>query len=744
MKKHLSLLFLFALSQQLVFAQVTTNKTLLGVVYKDANNWTAVGEEGTITGYQSNIPKTWLQGVSFADANNGIAVGWNGKIVRTTDGGETWTEQNSSTIHMLYNVAYTDVNTGTVIGSFGHIRRTTNGGTTWTQQTSGTGNFLHGISFIDNNIGWVVGSNGTILRTTNGGTTWAAQASGTSAWLYGVSFTDAFTGTAVGWNGTILRTTNGGTTWTSQNSGTFQWLKDVHFVDSNNGIVVGCGGTILHTTNGGQNWVPRSSGTTSNLYSVSFSNANNGVVVGEAGTILTTTNGGNSWVIQSGGNSQVYSFNFVYSGIRRNYFVFLPQNYSDQNNFPVIINLHGAGHYIQDFMYLTTMNKAADTSGFIAVYPNSVSGTWFHPNDLGFMNELIDTLTARYSIDLARIYVAGFSNGGRMAQEIGCQLSERVAAIAAVSGTIQGSTISSCFSTAAPPVFYMHGTNDPIVPYSGVQQTLNFWITRNEATAFVDSVDLPDIDPLDGCTVTKYTYKNNSGEARVVFYKINNGGHQWPGSPQTTPNNSPTNMDISTSAEILNFVKDFVVPVELVSFAATVQGNSINLTWTTATELNNLGFQVERRSPNTEWNNIGFVNGHGTTTETKFYSFIDSDLNPGTYSYRLKQIDFDGTFEYSPVVEVEVSVPDKFSLSQNYPNPFNPATSIRFRIADFGFVSLKVYDLLGREVATLVNEEKPAGSYEVSFDASQLSSGVYIYRLTAGSFSATNKMTLLK
>jgi hypothetical protein len=205
-----------------------------------------------------------------------------------------------------------------------------------------------------------------------------------------------------------------------------------------------------------------------------------------------------------------------------------------------------------------------------------------------------------------------------------------------------------------------------------------------------------------------------------------------------------SNEDRVAIEEYLVIKYNLIVPVELVSFAATVQGNSINLAWATATEVNNLGFEIQRSNDNVDFFTIGFTKGNSTTTEAKTYSFNDRDLNPGKYLYRLKQIDFDGTFEYSSVIEVEIFSPDKFSLSQNYPNPFNPSTVISYQLPASGNVTLKVYDLLGREVATLVNEEKPAGSYEVSFDASQLSSGVYIYRLTAGNFSATNKMTLLK
>ncbi len=187
-------------------------------------------------------------------------------------------------------------------------------------------------------------------------------------------------------------------------------------------------------------------------------------------------------------------------------------------------------------------------------------------------------------------------------------------------------------------------------------------------------------------------------------------------------------------------------PVELTSFNAGVNGNQISLKWQTATETNNKGFEVERRALNLSegWENIGFVKGSGTTTVPKLYSFTDNSLLPGKYSYRLKQIDFDGTSAYSKEVEVDVKVPSTFSLLQNYPNPFNPATNIEYQIPDREFVTLKIYDVLGNEVAALVNEEKPAGNYAVKFNGINLSSGVYFYRLKAGSYTSTKKLILMK
>jgi len=188
------------------------------------------------------------------------------------------------------------------------------------------------------------------------------------------------------------------------------------------------------------------------------------------------------------------------------------------------------------------------------------------------------------------------------------------------------------------------------------------------------------------------------------------------------------------------------VPVEFISFDASLNNNYVKLSWSTATETNNSGFEILRFTQNDShgWNKIGFVPGHGTTTETQHYSFTDNDVKPGNYQYRLKQINYDGTFEYSQIVEVEIPFVNKFSLSQNYPNPFNPTTSLQYAIGSQQFVTLKVYDLLGREIATLVNEEKPAGDYEVEFNAANLPSGIYFYQLKAGQFSETKKMILLK
>ncbi|MEJ2616483.1 MAG: T9SS type A sorting domain-containing protein [Ignavibacteriaceae bacterium] len=195
-----------------------------------------------------------------------------------------------------------------------------------------------------------------------------------------------------------------------------------------------------------------------------------------------------------------------------------------------------------------------------------------------------------------------------------------------------------------------------------------------------------------------------------------------------------------------------LVPVELISFTASLENKLVKLKWQTATELNNKGFEIERKNRDSEyknqdnkgWTRIGFVEGSGSTTEFQFYSFTDKNPTGGSnFIYRIKQIDFDGSYKYSDEIEVNI-IPEKFLLSQNYPNPFNPSTTIKYSLKEESRVQIKVYNSIGQEVAALVNEIKPAGYYSIIFNAKGLPSGIYFYKISAGSFSQVKKMLLIK
>jgi hypothetical protein len=203
------------------------------------------------------------------------------------------------------------------------------------------------------------------------------------------------------------------------------------------------------------------------------------------------------------------------------------------------------------------------------------------------------------------------------------------------------------------------------------------------------------------------------------------------------------------TSEVWNFQRDFPIPVELLNFNSSVTENTIRLNWSTVYESNNSGFEIERSGvtgqSSIDWMKVGNVSGNGTTSNLSNYSFTDRNLATGIYTYRLKQTDFNGNFEYFNLNNyVNIGIPAGYNLSQNYPNPFNPATSINYDLPAEGKVSLKIFDISGKEIMTLVNEVKTAGYYSVNFNASALSSGVYFYTISANNFVQTKKMILVK
>jgi hypothetical protein len=246
------------------------------------------------------------------------------------------------------------------------------------------------------------------------------------------------------------------------------------------------------------------------------------------------------------------------------------------------------------------------------------------------------------------------------------------------------------------------------------------------------------------------------------------------GSYKNSPIGSLKKLSLSTNGEQINFhltdgttatenladIKKMTLditpqgeplPVELSSFTAVVNGTSIILMWRTETEVSNYGFEVERASfiskseiRNSDFQKIGFVQGHGNSNSPKDYTFADTPVEGTSFQYRLKQIDTDGKFQYSDIVTVEIATPIQFELKQNFPNPFNPATHITYNLPRDGFVTVKVYDIVGSEIVTLVNEEKKAGSYLVAFDGAYFASGIYICTMTTNSFIRSIKMLMIK
>jgi len=272
--------------------------------------------------------------------------------------------------------------------------------------------------------------------------------------------------------------------------------------------------------------------------------------------------------------------------------------------------------------------------------------------------------------------------------------------------------------------------------FNGAMDDLRIWNVERSQTQINNNKDIQLTGSEPGL-IGYWQFNEASGQS--IFDTQTNG----------TTHDGTLGVDGSVASDDPTRIQDsgLPLPVELTSFTANVnnEGNVI-LIWSTATEINNQMFEIERRLEDDQFVTMGYVNGHGTTTEPQDYSFIDNTVETGTYFYRLKQIDFLGTYEYSDEVEVEVEVngPLTFSLEQNYPNPFNPSTNINYSVPETGSIKLSIYSVIGEQVAVLVDEIVQAGFNEVTFDASNLPSGAYFYRLQTGSFVETKKMMLLK
>ncbi|MBK8383913.1 MAG: T9SS type A sorting domain-containing protein [Ignavibacteria bacterium] len=311
------------------------------------------------------------------------------------------------------------------------------------------------------------------------------------------------------------------------------------------------------------------------------------------------------------------------------------------------------------------------------------------------------------------------------------------------------STFSNLSAIPRNPTFVMPDATSP----SGASLRVNSNTVLGAGSGPIISSTFP------GTRVAKFRFKKKAGSfdpvADLNFFQPGTGtygsntGSAWRlalANPFTKifAYVGTTNTDISQNGTYI-VDANTALPVELASFTATTNRNAVSLNWSTATETNNAGFDVERKAATgTEWTKVGNVTGNGTTSEVRNYTFTDR-ANTGTYNYRLKQLDVNGNFEYFNLSnEIEVGVPNSFDMSQNYPNPFNPSTKINYDLPVDGNVSIVLYDLTGRQVASIVNEVKTAGYYTVSFNASNLASGMYFYRISASNFVSTKKMVLVK
>jgi photosystem II stability/assembly factor-like uncharacterized protein len=461
---------------------------------------------------------------------------------------------------------------------------------------------------------------------------------------------------------------------------------------SNTGFAVGStltfggDGIVLKTTDGGSTWSKISADTIPGLKAVCFTSVDVGYAGGYQNFLMKTTDGGSTWtkiVI----DSKLWYFNNI--------------EFWDSDNgivvsYPSVIYrtsdagmtwgpCFGLKHSVEDLCYADATTLFL-VGGDERIYKSTNSGFFWHEIDSGA------ALHTYLGVEFYNI------NYGIVTGEDG-------KIVVTTNGGIDW-TVSNAGGTGLMRAAYIFNEQNSYVVGTPEQ----IYRTTNGGISWISDF---------------------SGSNNVALYKI-----------KFTENN--IGLICGSGGKLLKNT-DYVIPVELTGFMADVLGSDVQLNWTTKTELNNSGFEVLRSEDEQNWVQVGFVSGFGTTTETKNYSFNDVHLACGYYSYRLKQIDFNGSFEYSDIVNVFVSVPIEYGLEQNYPNPFNPSTMIEFTLPeDVANAKLSIFNALGEKVTELVNTSLQAGSYRYSWIAQDLSAGIYIYELRTEKFISVRKMLLLK
>ena len=497
------------------------------------------------------------------------------------------------------------------------------------------------------------------------------------------------------------------TGWFVQNSGTNSFLYDVCFVDQNTGWVCGHLGTILYTSDGGDNWNDLNP-PPSNFYSaIDFVNQNEGWVVGYAGITRHSTDGGLTWTEQSiptgRGLSNLYFINENTGwGIGGK-----PRTFTDP---------------IRDILH-TTDGGTNWTIQYTGNDEDPLASVYFLDENFGWAVGSMSTIMK--TTNGGNTWITQMSGNGYQFSDV---------------------------QFVNPDTGWVVGQDLSVQHYAVIFNTIDGGATWDIQTFGSD----------DSFSAVQFVNESmgwvigGNNDAAIIRH-TSDGGDNW--IPQT-PNTTNLLSDVCFVDENKGWAVGFdgtiihtdnTVPVELNSFSASVSQSDVTLSWKTATETNNSGFEIQKsdvrdqESEIIDWKKIGFIKGNGTSTNENHYSYIDKNLKSGRYSYKLVQIDFDGTRTESEVINVEINYqPKEYALMQNYPNPFNPATTIEYSIAVDGNAKLKIFNTLGEEVKTLVNEYKTAGSYKINFDASALPSGVYYYKIETGRFTSVKKMILLR
>ncbi|MBN1560130.1 T9SS type A sorting domain-containing protein [candidate division KSB1 bacterium] len=693
-----------------------------------------------------------LNDIDTIDEDKAVAVGALGTIMRTDDGGQNWETifQVNNFYGDLFAVQFVSEYVGWAAGEWGTILQTKDGGVSWEFKKSGSTMDLYSLYFINKDTGWAAGRWGNVLKTTDAGETWGEQSSGTYRRLSDICFFDDSLGLAVGHGGTIIKTENGGETWTEKVSGIESNLQHICFCDSSLCWVVGEDSTILKSSDSGESWTAVSSHTTYDLASISFADADTGWAVGfhaydgtrgeiykTTGAILKTTDGGQNWIEVV--KDSIYALNALSlkngsgwaSGDAGTIFKLENGGFQShaQNNLVSV----GSLHFVDEQLgYGAGGNMVARTTDG----GQSWSTQWL---DINQSIQSVDFVNAQKG------YISGFYL---------MQTMTNIELNAIIMGTDDGGeTWHQQYYNDWDLLIGVEAVNDSVAYAVGTR--LN--ITTGNIRGLVLKTNNGGQDwqalPFNSAIIlywASFSDENTGwvvGESSTIFH-TSDGGATWERQRPGVANGLYTNVDFIDSQHGWACGLDGVI-------IATADGGQ---TWSqqntnTFCFLYDIEFVDERTGyvVGEEGTILNTLDGgltwtpEETTTNVMFYSLSFPSISTG-YVAGDRGIILKTTNGVSDVkaIQWEKNAPSSITLYQNFPNPFNPQTTIKFSLPSTNRVTLKVYNVLGKEVATLVDKSLQAGEHTVDFDAAHLASGLYLYHLKAGDFAQTKKMIVQK
>ncbi|MBT8378843.1 MAG: T9SS type A sorting domain-containing protein [Ignavibacteria bacterium] len=675
----------------------------------------------------------------YAAAGGGVT---SGGFWVSFDGGITWSQSNtglptaSSILRMQISISNSSPSTvyGLIhtSGNTPLAYKSTNGGLSWLQISSGIplgGNWGSGwitqggydlcIAVNPTNPNHAIVGNIELHQTTNG-STYSVQrvGSATNAWdcpihvdLHRIVFAPSNSNTIyIGCDGGVYKSTDGGTTWASANSGlaTIQFYRIASHPTKHDTLIGGAqdNGNFRTFNAGATPWGYTTTGDGMNCF-FDHTSPNTIYLSTQNGNLLKSTNLG----------TNVTNLTFISGSWITPYFMHPTNNqwiYAANNS--VLRSTNGGSSF-------STIASNVSTSDLI----NTMSQSPVTPNNMIFAGSGLFTSTPQVKVS---------TDGGFTWTDITSNIGGTQRVISrVVCDPINANT--------------MYVVRSGFTAGNNIYKTINLGVTWTNISGNLPSIPHNDffVDPVNP---THYYAANDFG-----VYRSTNSGTTWAREGLGFPFVPAMDFDYAVSNGI-RYLRvgthgrsafetdlDFIVPVELTSFTANATKENVELNWTTATELNNSGFEIQRSINDEDFIDIAFISGFGTTTEPKSYSYTDENVS-GFIKYRLKQIDFNGRFEYSKIVEVNSVLNLSFELRQNYPNPFNPITNITYLLPSASNVKLTIFNSVGEAVEVLIDEFQSEGKYDIVWNGKTYPSGVYFYKIETESFTEVKKMILMK